>query len=184
MKSVLVSIRPKWCKKIMSGEKTAEVRKTKPNLKPPFKCYIYCTAGTGKNTINIPITTEQLFDDLCETGSMKSLNCPIGNQKVIGEFVCNFISSTLDPACGLVDVVDVEESCLSPKEIIRYANGEIVHFWHISDLKIYDKPKDITDFAQCHKCDYFAYCRDRELSCDGTYVLHRPPQSWCYVEAL
>lgn len=44
MKAVLLSIRPEWCKLIWAGMKTVEVRKTKPEgLKPPFKCYIYCT---------------------------------------------------------------------------------------------------------------------------------------------
>ena len=33
--------------------------------------------------------------------------------------------------------------------------------WHISDLKIYDTPKELSDFG-----------------------LKRPPQSWCYVEEL
>ena len=42
-KAVMLSIRPKWCEKIASGEKTIEVRKTKPKLETPFKCYIYCT---------------------------------------------------------------------------------------------------------------------------------------------
>ena len=41
-KAVLISIRPKWCEKIASGEKTIEVRKTRPKLQTPFKCYIYC----------------------------------------------------------------------------------------------------------------------------------------------
>ena len=43
-KSVLISIRPKWCELIASGEKTIEVRKTRPKPGTPFKCYIYCTA--------------------------------------------------------------------------------------------------------------------------------------------
>ena len=43
MKAVLISIRPKWVEKIVSGEKTLEVRKTRPKLETPFKCYIYCT---------------------------------------------------------------------------------------------------------------------------------------------
>ena len=41
--AVLISIRPKWCEKIISGEKTIEVRKTRPKMNLPFKCYIYCT---------------------------------------------------------------------------------------------------------------------------------------------
>ena len=32
MKKVLISIHPKWCKLIFSGEKTIEVRKTAPKL--------------------------------------------------------------------------------------------------------------------------------------------------------
>ena len=42
-KAVLISIRPEWCEKIVSGRKTLELRKTAPTIKPPFKCYIYCT---------------------------------------------------------------------------------------------------------------------------------------------
>ena len=44
-KAVMLSIRPKWCEKIASGEKTIEVRKTRPKLETPFKCYIYETQG-------------------------------------------------------------------------------------------------------------------------------------------
>ena len=36
MKAVLMSIKPKWCEKIFSGEKTIEVRKTAPK-ETPFK---------------------------------------------------------------------------------------------------------------------------------------------------
>lgn len=42
-KAIMLSIRQKWCGKIASGEKTIEVRKTRPKLDTPFKCYIYCT---------------------------------------------------------------------------------------------------------------------------------------------
>lgn len=42
-KAVLISIRPQWCEKIFNGQKTIEVRKTRPKMEPPFKCCIYCT---------------------------------------------------------------------------------------------------------------------------------------------
>lgn len=42
-KAVMLSIRPRWVQKIANGKKTIEVRKTKPKLETPFKCYIYCT---------------------------------------------------------------------------------------------------------------------------------------------
>ena len=44
-KAVLISIRPEWVEKIANEWKTIEVRKTKPYLETPFKCYIYCTQG-------------------------------------------------------------------------------------------------------------------------------------------
>ena len=46
-KAVLISIQPEWCQKIMTGQKTIEVRKTRPKMNPPFKCYIY-KCGNGK----------------------------------------------------------------------------------------------------------------------------------------
>jgi len=42
-KAVLISVQPRWCGLILNGKKTIEIRKTKPNIAPPFKCYIYCT---------------------------------------------------------------------------------------------------------------------------------------------
>ena len=48
MKAVLISIQPKWCELIANGKKTVEVRKTKPKIDVPFKCYIYCTQGKSK----------------------------------------------------------------------------------------------------------------------------------------
>jgi predicted transcriptional regulator len=45
VKSPLISIKPKWCELIANGSKTIEVRKTKPHIDVPFKCYVYCTKG-------------------------------------------------------------------------------------------------------------------------------------------
>ena len=43
MKAVLISIKPTGVEKIAQGKKTFEVRKTKPKIDVPFKCYIYET---------------------------------------------------------------------------------------------------------------------------------------------
>lgn len=45
--TLMLSIKPKWCELIASGRKTIEVRKTRPKLETPFKCYIYCTKDKG-----------------------------------------------------------------------------------------------------------------------------------------
>ena len=113
-KAVLISIRPEWCEKIISGEKTIEVRKTRPNLVPPFKCYIYCTAG--RQDLNIPISQERLMRDYLETGSMKSLNCPLGNGKVVGEFTCNSVTNFFQAAgFGWMRMIFYTRACLFRK---------------------------------------------------------------------
>lgn len=40
---IIVSIHPKWCEKIFSGEKDIELRKTYPSKGYSFKAYIYET---------------------------------------------------------------------------------------------------------------------------------------------
>lgn len=181
-KAVMLSIRPKWCEKIISGEKTIEVRKNRPKLETPFKAYIYCT--TGRPDLNIPISQERLMQDYLNTGSMKSLNCPHGNGKVIGEFTCDRIYG-LAPLNHAPDDVE-QQACLTREEIARYLNG-VGYGWHISDLKIYDTPKELSEFkticrvdADCCACPYYNYTK---MDCDGR-VIGRPPQSWCYVEEM
>lgn len=46
-KAVLISIRPEWCEKIINGRKNIEVRKTRPKMDTPFKCYIYRSVQGG-----------------------------------------------------------------------------------------------------------------------------------------
>ena len=137
-KAVLISIRPEWCDLIKNGIKTLELRKSRPKLELPFKVYIYCTIGCsfligGKHPLS-------------------------GNGKIIGEFVCDEIEelkrNTVFNAPALYS-----QSCLTRDEYFAYIGNKIAYIWHISDLVVYDKPKELSDFN-----------------------LKRPPQSWCYVE--
>lgn len=168
MKSVLISIHPRWCNLIASGKKTIEVRKTYPKLPTPFKCYIYETKAR---------TDTPTFVD--EDGHVLYA----GRGQVIGEFVCDLI--------GLHPGTDVPSSCVPVEELKKYANGKMLARWHISDVKIYDKPKELRSFWKSDKCPYAT-----ESGCTYKYhcfragqtqrcgeTLTRPPQSWCYVDA-
>lgn len=199
-KAVMISIRPKWCEKIISGEKTIEVRKNRPKLETPFKAYIYCT--TGRPDLNIPISQERLMQDYLNTGSMKSLNCPHGNGKVIGEFTCDRIYNidkdsvdfifTPTPNGYSVYKKAAEERCglcaaMTDDEVHSYLGHFQGFGWHISDLKIYDTPKKLSEFkglckveSDCCACPHYNYSK---MDCDGR-TINRPPQSWCYVEVL
>lgn len=190
MKAVLISIRPEWCEKIINGEKTIEVRKTRPKIEPPFKCYIYCT--TNGKYLNIPISRKRFLEDYKING-MQSMNHPIGNGKVIGEFVCDRIHkfSTvvyLGEEQTITDDDVVKQSCVSRPELREYETTEPpygLYGWHISDLKIYDEPKGLWKF--CKPCDPLPgcdcdYCRTHGRS--PRLEIARAPQSWCYVEEL
>lgn len=196
-KAVLISIRPRWCQKIVDGEKTIEVRKNRPKLEAPFKVYIYCTVA-GYD-LNIPISQERLMQDYLDTGSMKSLNCPHGNGKVIGEFTCDRIYrlETRSPG-GSYSVAGEDkpttnrvarESCLGLADMHRYLQSKTGYGWHISELKIYDVPKELSKFRRV--CPNDLYCENCAMywnnggTCgNGGLLLKRPPQSWCYVEVM
>lgn len=145
-KAVLISIRPKWCEKIAGGEKTVEVRKTKPKLKPPFKCYIYCTKDknnhfwTGKRYSYADDHSHNAFDK-------------IGSGKIIGEFICDQIYE-LAPLNHAPDDVE-KQACLTREEIVNYLNGT-GYGWHISDLKIYDKLRELRDFKKINRDCFYA----------------------------
>lgn len=162
-KAVLISIRPKWCEKIANGEKTIEVRKTRPKkLKNPFRCYIYCTQGRDARRLR---------------GSWG---------KVIGEFTCDgfWIGSPRN-----TNPIFCMAACMDGFDTEKYAKDKILYGWHISDLLIYDQPRELTAFRRlcpndlcCEACAM--YSNNGGICNNGALPLRRPPQSWCYVEAM
>lgn len=175
-KAILMSIRPKWCELIAAGKKTIEVRKTKPKLQTPFKCYIYCTKDSklqfwkGKRYSYADDHSHNAFD-----------RC--GNGKVIGEFVCDGIipiSIKYSDPNSRIALKEFPYTCLTDKEIIDYlGNGKTGYGWHISNLKIYDKPKELSEFRS-----YFVNVNIEDGYPMPTHQIKRPPQSFYYVEEL
>lgn len=175
-KAVMLSIRPKWVEKIANGEKTIEVRKTRPKLPTPFKAYIYCSRGNDARRLR---------------GSWG---------KVIGEFTCERIVPITYDGVRLwcpTNAAFSPATCLSQAEIIAYIGDKgRCYGWHISDLKIYDAPKKLGEFwrdcleyselsTNCWSCENVCGDGDEtDCNTDGRLYFYRPPQSWCYVEAM
>ena len=165
------------------------MRKTAPK-EVPFKAYIYMTkkkpymltfAGNGKMRVH--------------------------NGMVIGEFVCDKvykiepIFSFYDCYSGYDDSSDcsyfedysidnerLKKTCLTQQDLCVYGNGNRLYGWNISNLKIYDKPKELSEFCipckvSCENCKnplYFeCWCEEK-----GKKIVTRPPQSWMYVEEI
>lgn len=175
MKSVLISIRPKWCELIASGEKTIEVRKTRPKIETPFKCYIYETKARS----DMPTFVDEDGHVLCT-----------GRGQVIGEFVCDEIFPIRVFENGTIQDYmfhRMEKSCVPYEDIANYiGNDRGGYGWHISDLKIYDKPRELSEFRACNgNCNH---CKHRvvnqndvgDVRCENKVT--RPPQSYMFVE--
>ena len=177
MKAVLMSIHPKWCELIFSGEKTIEVRKTAPKLETPFKVYVYCTNGRFDITDIDDVTSE----------SVRVVS--EGGGKVVGEFVCRAVEKyDIDLGGDYYRISDKDciQTCLDQNLLFKYGNGRDLYGWHISEPKLYDKPKELSEFQKpckmtlpmCDRCEYYSIWSGR---CEN---ITRPPQSWQYVEEV
>lgn len=198
MKNVLISIKPYWVFLIIAKtmgwaidkQKTIEVRKTFPQDDEWNKVVkIYCTKD--KKSFNFIPKEYQPFME-------KFLG------KVIGEFVCNQIDDITIISTPMMEYIQANgkasmtinsDACLDIDELSEYANGKTLYGWHISDLKIYDEPKELEAFTifcdankkRCANCKHYLFDND-DLNgyrrwCDVCHrkPLTRPPQSWCYV---
>ena len=187
MKSILLSIKPKYVELIASGEKTIEVRKTAPKCDVPFKCYIYCTSSDVHSALVVGYGDAKLIH-CCNYKSAIPVGGAIGNGKVIGEFICDKLF-LLHPYTYDGGNADLERrkfiqtfegsskeneilaaTCLTQDKMFDYIGADNYGYgWHISDLKIYDKPKELREFFT-------------PMGKRPSYMVERPPQSWQYME--
>lgn len=161
MKDILISIQPQWVAMIVHKKKTLEIRKTMPKCDLPCKVYIYCSWGDMRT------------------------NYMLGKRgKVVAEFTLNDVERFDVPYPAYFYKVEkqlqhiVQGSCLPLTQIHHYLKNNSGYAWHIDNLKIYDTPKELSEFTH-NVPDYtngvLMYSIKKE-------PLKRPPQSWCYVE--
>ena len=219
MDSVLLSLYPKHCISISGGLKKFEIRKTRPKCDLPFKVYIYATKQRNRFKMSDylysyldnlylfhgKMSIGDAFEYFGETDSVTVLN-----GKVIGEFTCDSIDCFTKAFFDEQEPLDTDEissllsdSCLTYSQLRSYVGDSVFYAWHISDVLIYDSPKDLSDFivpsrlgcvneGKCLGCRFFdsgngfnveddCYAR---FCTDEFKPLRRPPQSWCYVRLI
>jgi len=225
MKAVMQSVSPRICEKVATGDCTVLVSKTAPKCDVPFKDYIYCIKSGeiiyGNSNIFVTDSLKRLrkspaMEDAFEKQSVLTR----WNGKVIGEFVCNRIDGIQKRGfdnnfdyCYLslnewgnddieIEITDIKKSRIPKADLNKYgANVQWLYAWHISDLKIYDKPKELREFRKpldSVRCSYFKgqdYCEENCVGFGNTDYfckeywdwergLTRAPKSWQYVEEL
>ena len=207
MKAVLLSIRPEWCDLIIRGQKTIEVRKTRPKSETPFRVYVNCRKAP-QQLITIFKDGEETMDGEIHHGKPvfikfnKLLPDSVRGktQVVIGEFICDDIRRIGPEYCIVKEDIEtaIAGSCLSIKQVKEYAGWDIgmnyadmkdLYGWHISNFKLYKKPVCLKDFWAIQPCTHRGDCCTcrrwdaEKLICRGeVFGIERPPQSWCYVE--
>ena len=148
-KAVLISICPEWVNRIISGEKTVEIRKNRPNLKTPYKCYIYMTKQRKPFTIR---TSGRRYDG-----------------RIVAEFICDSVKCIMEEQFVVKEDAEkaLEGSLMTINQAKNYAiwkNGaphyecKDLYAWHISNLKIYDDPKHLSEFKGLRKTKWICAC--------------------------
>lgn len=210
MKSILISIKPKWVAKILNGKKIIEIRRNMPKCDLPIDVYIYCTK-------NRPFVQEEL-DDVDLSGRY---DYPTGEYAVLpkeaktrhgeplnGKVVAKFTLRKIERVVSCIvhdwgdDPWDMRYSLRLEESDSEHDDDQLIdeggfnneyrqpfydylkfdfpighpgfgtrpdfkegvtygYAWRISDLEIFDEPKDLSEFGL-----------KRE----------RAPQGWCYVE--
>ena len=198
-KSILISIKPQYVEKILNREKIYEIRRTIPkewkeylegktSIKPaPSKWYIYCTKPKKWYVYSkCGVTSDELVwktkdkVKMCDGFEFWGDDCETLNGRVVAEFTLKNISYWQPYwTPEVMHICDIsEKSCVSIEDLMKYCGEEIIYALHIEDLKIYDKPKELSEFSSISK-----KMKGKE-SRFTSHLLQRPPQSWMFVERL
>lgn len=200
--AVLISIQPQHCENICKVidqsagkpiyKKRIEVRKTRPKIDTPFKCYIYCTQDKYLHLYDLREVSHGEFNfSVVQHNKTSLVASGYLNGKVIGEFICDSIEEIQCNNGIQAYYNNREETCLSDFELRLYATvGKPLYFWHISELKIYNKPKELSEFKayrwECETVEkQFKFCRfgyAHKTHCEFCKWIRSAPQSWRYVE--
>ena len=190
MKAVLRSIKPYWLYLILIGQKTIEVGKTFPKAYDWNKeVFLHCSKDM-KSFKRIPEKDREWM------------------RKYLGRCACRFVCDDIDTIAVFNDLLycvknsqanKLSQMCLTIEEIKAYLGSKNQGYnWHISDLVIYDKPRELSGFfhccgdnPKCNGCEAHYYsnteCGKEDYCCspiEGCKPLKRPFQSWGYVEGV
>ena len=195
MKAIMISDHAKWCALMMNGDKTIEVRKE--NVGKAVQklidengyadIYVYCTKGKDLMFHN----GDQY---MVAYGTIKEKRNHKYNGKVIFKFRCykveeiKFVGYGYHPSETPQNRM-AEKSCIYGfNELDKYLKGKTGCAIHISDLEIFDKPKELSEF---YKVGYIEALENSLKAkpfpispqfIQNQYLLRKAPQSFCYVE--
>lgn len=181
---ILASIKPYYYYLIAEEKKKTEVRKTAlKNIPQDIAFYM---SKDEKSFAKIPKEFQEKYR---EHFGKVGIRAVVDNMDVYA-YDC----------CDGVDIDDdmLLETMIDREDINIYAKGKTLYGWHISDLKIYDKPKELSKFntppcekseRACGNCKWLVKRNTPDVYECECYVedgrpITRPPQSYMFVEEV
>ena len=173
-KAILISIKPKWVKEILNGNKTIEIRKKFPKDYVGW-VYIYCTK-------------DKKYANLINRGGFLT-------GMVVARFWCDKVDDYVyghkwsweqgSPMWGVDYSYEkiLKDTCLTDEELRAYVDDLCFSAIHITKLEIFDKPKGLYNFYKPIITSIDGvYGRPQHQKIKGFIPLEKAPQSWCYIE--
>lgn len=166
-KAIMISIRPKWVAKIIRGDKTLEIRKTCPKqlrgdtstVPEPIEVYIYC----------------------CKP-KHGEIGCHINFKRVEGKVIGKFTLNKITPTYHFYEEELCALSCVSKEELFKYLGYGDGYAWHIDNLVIFDKPRELSEFkVRSHKVNGIGLNGEPQKF-EILKPLNKAPESYCFVE--
>ena len=180
MKSILASLKPYYYYLVGEGIKKIEVRKTIPKATDWNRQVWFYMSKDEKSFAKIPKEYQEKYRKHFGKVGLKFV-CDKINDISVAVRNCN------EDYNHIYHNDKCKGSCLTWKELQDYGKGKPLYGWHISDLNVYDEPKELFDFTNYDK---YQVCKERNCFsdncwiCDNNALLVRPMQSWGYVESL
>ena len=194
MKAIMISIKPQHLVNILNGKKPIEVRKNKALANATKKMIaeqgyaqflVYCSKDKGNNLhknrngwfVNemnvIFVDGKPIYENY--------------NGKVVCSFKCYKVEDIKPKVkLGILNTYNtyetetlvinplLEKCCLSYEELDLYLEWKNGYAIHISDLKIFDTPKELGEFKHERKFENTPITEITRLT--------KAPQNYCYVE--
>ena len=180
---VLASLKPYYYYLIGEKIKTLEIRKS--DLKNLPQDVLFYMSKDEKSFEKIPKEFQEKY---------RKHFGKVGIEFTCDKSIClDYYPQDYTGMPGKFSEMICKESCLSYNEIMAYKKEKLAYGWHISNLKVYGEPKELSEFYRpcsysgiCYSCNRFrpnGTPNDKPNDfCDGEIT--RPPQSWFYVEEL
>ena len=207
MKAIVKTIKPKTCANIMNRNQSILVIKNKREATAIQKLidengyadiYAYCSKSNTQYLVGSKNKVCEILTKAADTRFSPNIGKYTGNGKVLFKFRCYEMEEILNYGLARRSEMMMEEllkgSCLTMEQLNKYAphkeydDDDYIYTIHISDLEIFDQPKELSEF---YKVGFDKALKESlnskpyplsSVCIEKQYQLTKAPQNMCYVE--